>query len=660
MFGTPSADSFWVVDSQTDADFLISEGLGGVRISLTDNKSLTEWTPGKGVGDWTEYEVLLKMSKVNLALSPWVSAGSKCKAMVEALTTAFGSLGAGVRVHQLPAGGGIKEMVAGVGIINFVAEMGRTNGQGGGLTARTTGDTFADRMYDIAYAGYNFHQSELEEPFVTSKDEQNAKIAIQFGELEKILLRGHRQDHKQVAPSSEVKNALRTIDADCTAPDIDKVALGLRCTRSKMTGNYWFDLGRKDGMMVKITKDGWEVTKNLDPDVFFKRTKSIAEMPVPTPCAESNTFAALQSYRRFANIPDAQWPLVVGWMLAHMIPGYKAPLAFFLGGAGSGKTTLSSMVIKAVEGLDDKGSDTGDNERDLKVAMASERIRYMNNISDISKDMSDLLCKVFEGVKITNRKLYSDAELVELDISCSVVANGVTVGRMREDLKTRVLALDVNPALGGTAWDGRPFGTTEELEEPMTILNEWDRAHPEVLGALFTLMSQVFRYAPSFYMQAKDYRLEEYARVLMVLDLVWQLNGSSSAEYTKLLNTLSEEALDDPLFEGVRRLSVQNANYNPAMDAWVYKVDYGTLKEYFDGNRWDRHDTTFKTTNSLRDAIIRKETDWLRLGVKVERHLVRENLPGGKKGTMVTFTFQNSGTPSFNTVPYVAPEIHRY
>lgn len=673
--------SVWLVDNQADVDALDYATIGSVLAQLSDGTNVSPihgWTARHETGDWEsifdkDVHGCTSGVKLIIAFSPVSLTKPGAQKFVDAVKEEMEARGIFVETIDFPKGTSLSKIANEGGAVTteeyLIARIDKAIEANvvKKPTSRTTGETFADRMYDIAYRDYTFHQSDLEEPFVTSKEQADARVAIQFNELEKILLRKHLSNHAQVAPGSETKNALKTIDADCTAPDVPKVALGLRSTRSKLTGNYWFDLGRKDGQMVKITKEGWTVTKDLDSDVYFKRTKAIAEMPIPTQVAEADTFAALQAYRRFANIPDSQWPLVVGWMVTHMIPGYKAPLAFFLGGAGSGKTTLSAMVTKAVEGIDDKGTDAGDSDEDLTVTMAAERIRYMNNISGIDAKLSDLLCKVFEGVKITKRKRYSDSDLVELDITCSVVANGVTVGRMREDLKTRVLALDVNPALGGTAWDGRPWGTTEELAEPMTINQEWDRAHPEALGALFTLMSQVFRYAPAVYMQAKDFRLEEYASVLMVLDLVWQLDGRSAAEYTQLLNGLSEEALDDPLFEGVRRLAIQLANWDQEKGAWVYKVDYGTLKDHFESNRWtslmDRADggtANFKTNNSLRDAIIRKETDWKRLGVTVERHTKRENLPNGKKGSMVTFTFQNSANPQFSIMPFVLPEPARF
>lgn len=665
----------WVVATAADAAAVETAGGTAVLVELfngTDILPITDWTAAKGTGNWSDFPLRSgdHTVMVYVAFPPILMVQAKVKNFINALQTDLAALAVPMKALELP-GGTTLATIAGVGInaaqeeeylLERIEEKVEEAADRKASQAPTLGETGADLVYDIAHADFNFHQSTDEQPFLTKKNSDEARIALTVAEAERHLRVRFLDQNKKVPASSDVKDALKLVEAKCSLTD--PAELALRSVKSEATGNIWVDLGRKDGLAVCITKQGWTTTKNIDADVFFKRSSKIKELPLPVACPETNTFEALQAYRRFANIPDAQWALVVGWMVTHMIPGYRAPLAFFLGGAGSGKTTLSTMTHFAVEGIKEKGSDTGGNDEDLTVAMSSERVRILNNISDIPEELSELLCKVYDGVSITKRKRYTDNDTTTLSINCSVIANGITVGRMKEDLKTRVLAIDVNPEHGGTPWDGKPWGQeTVAGADKLSIDDEMERAHPEVLGALFTLMSQVLRYAPDVYDAAKQFRLEEYATVLLVLDLVWSLNGGSVAEYKSLLDIHSEEALDDPLFEGIRQMVIKMENYDREQNAWVLKTDLGTMLTEFETNRWANMmerasggHASFKTTNSLRDAIIRKGTDWKRLGVTYERHTKRENLPNGKKGTMITFKFQNSAEPSFSVMPVMKTE----
>ena len=651
----------WIVDNKIDADALNEAMCGTITVELDNGNPISEWTEMKGIGDWDEAKLQIDYNKikvVHVALTPFVAASDKTKKFVKALTGGLSALGFYVDIHAIPNGTTIAEIVKGASKPEYVKE--RLAKAIDAATAKQTqgvtiGDGAKDFMYEIAVADFIFHKSEKGEQFLTSRKE-NGHIAIPFSELSHYLVREYKNRFKTTATPKDVKAAIMTVEADCAAAP--KSRLGLRTVTSPSTGRQWIDLGREDGQVVLLTEGGWSVHAQPDADVFFRRSSVIHELPVPNACPATETFARLEGARRFANVTDAQWPLVVGWMATHMIndSDHLTPLIFFLGGSQSGKTTISSLTKFLVEGDIEKGTDAGSRDGDLELAMSNARLYTMNNISSVPLELSDLLCKVYEGLSIKTRKMHSHDELT-LDINCSVIANGVTVGRMKEDLKTRVLALDINPKHGGTPWRGGA------VEQAKTIDDEMRRVHADALGAILTLAALAMQHHDTYFESVKDdiFRLKGYATCLRTLDMIWSLEGRTVNEYKRLMDVMSEEALEDPLFEGIRRLAVQDSNWDGEKTAWVYEVDLMTLKNRINENGWKAvmdtisggKSSNFSNTKSLSEAITRKETDWKRMGVTYE-NIGRKRVAGSdNKQTFYRFTFAYAEETAWSQTPAI-------
>jgi hypothetical protein len=670
---TVAKSAIWFVDTEEAAEAVETASACAVLVKLTDGTKTYEvydkWTKTKGTGDLNtvplkkkdSHGVTVSAPKVYIAFSPFTMGKDKGGAFVKELTSDLKALGSFVEVITLPAGTTLDEIAAAGGQVytnDYLVERVEAaikKAEKAKPAAVTIQETPADIMYDIAYADFFFNQSDKGEPFITSKSGPS-HIAIPFSELGFYLLREYKDRLKQVAAPKELKAALATIEADCAKAG--KAILGLRTVTSPSTGSVWIDLGRADGQVVRLTEDNWELHDTPDWDVFFKRTSVIKELPIPTACAVTDTFGRLQGIRRFANIPDAQWPLVVGWMVTHMIPDedHLTPLVFFLGGSQSGKTTISVLTRYITEGILDKGTDSGAREGDLQLTMSKERIKTLNNISSISPEMSDLLCQVYEGYKITGRKMYTQDEEATLEINCSVIANGVTVGGMKPDLKTRVMVMDIDPKHGGTPWLGA------EKEQSKTINDEMKRVHADALGALLTLAVVSLKHHGTFYESVRDdiFRLKGFATVLRTLDLVWQLEGQTVNEYKKLMDIMSEEAIEDPMFECIRRLAITGDNYNAEAKVWELEIDLMTLKNKLNETGWKTmmdsvvsgsKSSGFTSTKAVSDAITRKSTDWKRLGVTYENAGRKRAAGSGNKQTYFKFTFKHDVETSWSQMP---------
>src|SRR5690606_35125695 len=92
------------------------------------------------------------------------------------------------------------------------------------------------------------------------------------------------------------------------------------------SGGMLFDLGRGDGLVVDIRPGAWEVVRSCA--VMFRRTALTAEMPIP------KRGGSLTTLRRLLNVSDANWYLLLAWMVASFFPQIAHPILLLLGGQG--------------------------------------------------------------------------------------------------------------------------------------------------------------------------------------------------------------------------------------------------------------------------------------------------------------------------------------
>lgn len=101
-------------------------------------------------------------------------------------------------------------------------------------------------------------------------------------------------------------------------------------------GRLYLDLCDDGWRAVEIDADGWRVVG--DPPVRFRRSKSM--LPLPEPAA-GGTVAEL---RRFANVADDSWPLLLAFLAAAYRAAGPYALLKLVAEQGSGKSTLARVV----------------------------------------------------------------------------------------------------------------------------------------------------------------------------------------------------------------------------------------------------------------------------------------------------------------------------
>src|SRR5262249_46783645 len=130
---------------------------------------------------------------------------------------------------------------------------------------------------------------------------------------------------------------------------------------AEQAGALWLDLSNPAWEAVSITAGAWTVSP--DPPVRFRRSRGMLALPTPI------LGGSLDDLRRFVNVADdADWLLLLTWLLQTLRPGVPAPILALMGEQGAAKSTTMRVLRRVVDPNAAPLRAQPRNEEDLMIA----------------------------------------------------------------------------------------------------------------------------------------------------------------------------------------------------------------------------------------------------------------------------------------------------
>jgi hypothetical protein len=197
-------------------------------------------------------------------------------------------------------------------------------------------------------------------------------------------------------------------------------------------GALWLDLGRRDWKCVRITPDGWEVLDRCKAKII--RGTGAKELPVPVKGGD------IRDLRRFVNVRDEEaFVLFVGQVVGQYNAFGNYTTTIFCGPAGSAKTTamrVMRMLVDPHEVMERPFTTV----RDLMHGLANHHVQGLENVSAITPELSDAICRLNTGTGYAERKYYHQGVEFQARGHCPVHINGIPEKLAeREDLIDRTV-----------------------------------------------------------------------------------------------------------------------------------------------------------------------------------------------------------------------------
>lgn len=266
----------------------------------------------------------------------------------------------------------------------------------------------------------------------------------------------------------------------------------------------YIDLGTPDWSAIEVDANGWRVVQN--PPIHFRRASSALPLVMPTP---STDIAQLAIY---LNIEDDQWPLVAAFAVATLYPKGPYPILGLQGEHGTAKST-TLRVLKAL--LDPSAAalrSQPDQIRDLMIAGSNSWLMAFDNVSSISPEMADAMCRISTGGGFSSRANYTDGDEHIIDIMRPQAVNGIGDIFTRGDLIDRTIV--INPPV-----------IPEAKRQPEKIFwEQFDRDKSALLGALLHGLSVGIKNLPTVELKEKP-RMADFAQFAIAAEPAYNDGG---------------------------------------------------------------------------------------------------------------------------------------
>jgi hypothetical protein len=192
-------------------------------------------------------------------------------------------------------------------------------------------------------------------------------------------------------------------------------------------GGLWIDLGH--GQYVSVAAHGWSVERHAG--VRFRKPSRMAALPVPVPGGH------VRQLRPFVNCEEAEFFTLVAFVLAALRPTGPYPILEISGEMGSAKSTTTRLVRMLIDPHANDLRGAVRSEQQLAVQAQHCHLVVLDNVSAITPDISDVLCRLSTGGEYGARRLYSDLDEVTVQLYRPCAMNGIGAIIERSDLMDR-------------------------------------------------------------------------------------------------------------------------------------------------------------------------------------------------------------------------------
>lgn len=286
----------------------------------------------------------------------------------------------------------------------------------------------------------------------------------------------------------------------------------------------YLDLCNDKWQAVRIDVNGWEIINN--PPVYFKRARTMGELPTPSQGGNIDNLKPFINYRN-----EDEFKLIIAWLLSTMKEKSPFPILNIQGEQGSSKSTTTKVLRTLIDPSSLPLRALPKEEKDLAIGAKGTWILAFDNLSGMSNEMSDALCKLSTGGGLATRKLFTDDEEAVFNIMRPAILNGIDDIAKRQDLLDRSIILNL------------PSIPEEKRTDEKTFWKEFNSKKAEILGALCDVASKALK-------ELHKTRLDKLPRMAdfaLWITAAEKALGWDKGEFMKIYTGNREEAIDQGL-----------------------------------------------------------------------------------------------------------------
>ncbi|MCB0719564.1 MAG: hypothetical protein KDD65_14040, partial [Bacteroidetes bacterium] len=238
--------------------------------------------------------------------------------------------------------------------------------------------------------------------------------------FKRIMFRRYREITGTIPTAGQWKEAVldKELDTDQTGPRtvFNRFA--------RVDGVVWIDLCDNCHRRIRVDKHGWQVVdSNVGP--LFERHKHQLSLPQPQPGGTMNDVSSYvgDGHSLDDGISDSDL-LTDSWMVSAVLHSGPTPICVYSGPMGSAKSTGADRIRSLLDPskVPLQGETT---RRDLPLTMYHNAIVAFDNLTKLSKNESNSMCRAVTGTGQDRRKLYSDTDEIVLQYRRPIIMTAI-------------------------------------------------------------------------------------------------------------------------------------------------------------------------------------------------------------------------------------------
>ena len=314
-------------------------------------------------------------------------------------------------------------------------------------------------MDAIEEAGYELWHTQDGMGYITI---DGRHVIIGTSEFNAFITTMYHDETHDVLSANALRSVAATLDGYATRFGSPEYEIDTRVARRGET--IYVDMANEKGEVIAVTKDGWKIQTGSP--VRFRRPKGMLPLPYPV------DGGSLEEIKTVTNIVDDQFILVKAWLIGTLNPVGSYPVLVFVSPGGRVKSRTCARLKKVIDPAftELESLPTKKESDDALIIAALDNLAIsFDNVSYISPEMSDRLCKISSGAGFRRRKFYTNAESVQFVLKKPMIINGINESVTKGDLLDRSIFIE-SPL--------PTFKATADAE------SEFTEMHPKLLGAL--------------------------------------------------------------------------------------------------------------------------------------------------------------------------------
>lgn len=297
----------------------------------------------------------------------------------------------------------------------------------------------------------------------------------------------YKEKNKPIRKES-LTQAIAVLSAKAIFDNEKAIPLSTRVAKTENV--FWYNLSNPKWQAVKITADCWEVEDN--PPILFNRYRHQKSQVAPKSSGDINKIFDYLNIKEYHT-------LFLCWLVSCFVPDIPHPMPIFYGEKGAAKSTSCALLKKLIDPSELETLTIQKSTRSMAVNLQQHWFLPFDNISKISGEISDTLCRAITGGGIQQRKLHTDADDYIFTFKRCISLNGINNVANRPDLLDRAILIELSRI------------SEENRKELSEIEKDFEENLPFILGCIFDILSKAMKIYPTVKLDRLP-RMADFAR----------------------------------------------------------------------------------------------------------------------------------------------------